>query len=458
MATFVVGAVTVVLSQWLCVRGQKRIVHKWCSDSRLLFFFPFNSFYHIHIRMSSSYDFTTTKPSSTSQTHHQLTTAEKVQVIESITPEQSLLIEFPDFESSSVPTTPFTDPSAPVSSRMKMIFDSHSEDENSSMSSPSDLDTSPDPVAMHTPLYTHLNLPERDASTDLIAPITSGLNLFAYFGTQTVPRSRYNIMVSATNEQGNSATATIPSNLTVTQICDQYPSFVTGTFLRVCNAEGFNARVLWSILPQNCRPDHWHELAADMAAQVALAAEFDTTHSADTDTAAPIDETNSPTADDDVPRNVAPRRTKAPRWTDEDDTTLYKLKAEGRSSVQIGQALNRTPIGVRSRLHLLKTKKIKADAKAAEEAAGDQTSDDDGMVVDLDSGAVGGQVEGEGGVVADANGIVEDDTAMAVDTDESPDSSSPVSVVVTPPSPKIKINLLVKAPAVDQSDDEMVLD
>ena len=401
--------------------------------------------------MSSSNNFTTTNPSATSQSLHQLTTAEKVQIIESITPEQSLLIEFPEFESSSVPTTPFTDPGTPVSSRMKAIFDSYSEAESSSISSPSDLDTSSDTVAMHTPLYTHLNLPERDASTDLIAPITSGKNLFAYFGNQSAPRSRYNIMVSATDEHGNSATATIPSNLTITQICDQYPSFVTGSFLRVCNAEGFNARVLWSILPQNSRPEHWHELAADMAAQVALAADFETPQIADAEPT--VNDANSTTADDEGPNNVGPRRVKAPRWTDEDDTAMYRLKAEGKSSIQIGQALNRTPVGVRSRLHLLKVKKIKADVKAAEEAEGKQTSDDDGMVVDQGAAVV----EGADGAVADANGTLRDDSAMAVDTNES-HSSSPVSVVVTPPSPKIKINLIVKATAVDQHDDEMMLD
>ena len=213
--------------------------------------------------------------------------------------------------------------------------------------------------AVKKPANKHARLPSNhplDVSTMKI--ITTGRNMLALYGDESVPRTKNRLLVEDHDDAGNVATTILDGRLTLEEICSEYPAFVRGSILRVFSCEGWSSELIWKNLPSNTRqvsesgnPWAWLDEALDREKALMAMAEPEVHVKKRMKTK----EAQSETQTDSSPSKSPGFNFNSPQWSLTDDAKLVLLKEHDKKSYKaISEALGRTVSACTSRYAKLK--------------------------------------------------------------------------------------------------------
>lgn len=309
--------------------------------------------------------------------------------------EEALLIEF-DTESESGPTT---DNNTDVRARMDAIFAEVTAStsmtpllSNMSIGKRAEL---LDQSAANEPLplpaarklaNKHARLPSNYSLYEsTVKIVTTGRNMMALYGDETVPRTKNRLLVEDHDDIGNVATTILDGRLTLGEICSEYPAFVRGSILRVFLCEGWYPELIWKNLPsetrqvsESGRPWAWLDEALDREKALMAMAESE----GPVKKRMKMKEAQSETQSDSSPFKNPGFNFNSPQWTLTDLEKLVLLKEHDKKSYKaIAEDLGRSVSACTSRYGKLKKQREAAAAAAnatttAVAAAGNASQDE----------------------------------------------------------------------------------
>ena len=248
--------------------------------------------------------------------------------------------------------------------------------------------------AVKKPANKHARLPSNhplDVST--VKMITTGRNMLALYGEDSVPRTKNRLLVEDHDDSGNVATTILDGRLTLEEICSEYPAFVRGSILRVFSCEGWSSESIWKNLPSETRqvsesgnPWAWLDEALDREKALMATAEPEG-HVKKKQKK--IKDAQSETQSGSNPSKSPGFNFNSPQWSLTDDAKLVLLREHDKKTYKaISEALGRTVSACTSRY--AKLKKQREAGTTTTTAATQNTSQDgqpSGSAATADSGA-----------------------------------------------------------------------
>lgn len=333
----------------------------------------------------------------------------KLRVIESLSVGEALIVEF-----GTEATTAIMDCS-PGAANVNSSPDAHMREISANISNPSqEMVSAPDYASTPAaPLLWNMSVPsdnrpgesyysvkppskstynhDRLHSNDAVeAPraVGSGSNLMAYFDDETNPRTRYELLIEGNDGHGNTAQAILDACMTLPEICEEYPEYVTrSSLVLLFSREGWTSHLIWNNIPRESRrlsPGGcpWSYIDDNLQKQMEKLA------AAEAEAGVAAKEEALETQDTATPATKK-LRSKTPNWTAADSAELLSMRREGKTHKEIGEKLGRSEAACASRLVKMK----KAQEAAAVDKSG-QAADtaSDPVEVEIDV-APGGQVD-----------------------------------------------------------------
>ncbi len=337
-------------------------------------------------------------------------------IIDAISLEEALLIEFDTESESGNSDTPTTDKKTDVRVRTQAVFAQVSDPANEASTSTTPLlskisvgkrvKPGPQPAVVPTtykPTDKHARLPSDHPVDSAVKIVTNGRNMLAFFGDETVPRTKNRILVEDHDGHGNGAIAVLDARLSIPQIFAEYPMFIRGSLLRVFSCEGYYPELIWKNLPSKTRqisegdcPWAWLDEALDREMELMVVAESEEPTKAGKEAQVEIQSDSSAAA--------KKRGAKKADWSLTDDAKLILFRDhQSKSYKEVAEALGRTISACQSRYSKLRKQREAATTAAATErtisqdvqafgpaAPGDDNADN-AMVVNETEPLPGGQ-------------------------------------------------------------------